>query len=107
MWQKGSRRGSIDQCFPSKVAIAHVHNLIFDQPPRKKPDIILFPAVRRLPAEIENAVGAHACPTVSITPDCPQERKSSSSSPKSCGLPKTRRTARRSSSAGSRPHTKS
>ena len=29
MWYKGSRRGSIDQCFPSKVAIAHVHNLIF------------------------------------------------------------------------------
>ena len=28
MWYKGSRRGSIDQCFPSKVSLAHIHNLI-------------------------------------------------------------------------------
>ena len=67
MWYKGSRRGSIDQCFPSKVALAHVHNLIFDQ--KKKPDIIFFPIVQKLKTELVNAVDSSACPTVSITPE--------------------------------------
>ena len=67
MWYKGSRRGSIDQCFPSKVAIAHIHNLIFDK--KEKPDIIFFPIVQKLLTELANAVDSSACPTVSITPE--------------------------------------
>jgi predicted CoA-substrate-specific enzyme activase len=67
MWYRGSRRGSIDQCFPSKAAIAHVHNLIFDQ--RRKPDIIFFPIIQKLRPEIVNGVDSTACPVVSITPD--------------------------------------
>ena len=39
MWSEGSRRGSIDPCFPSKVALAHVHQLV----PEQQPDIIFFP----------------------------------------------------------------
>ena len=69
LWFRGGRRGSIDQCFPSKVAIAHVHNLVFDQDARKKPDLIFFPIIRKLPPEIANAVDTAACPTVAITPD--------------------------------------
>ena len=69
MWYKGSRRGSIDQCFPSKVAIAHIHNLIFDQKPKKKPDVIFFPIIQHLSPDLVNSVGSAACPTVSITPD--------------------------------------
>ena len=67
MWYKGSRRGSIDQCFPSKVAIAHVHNLIFDA--KQKPDIIFFPIIQKLRTELVNTVDSAACPTVSITPE--------------------------------------
>ncbi len=67
MWYKGSRRGSIDQCFPSKVAIAHIHNLIFDQ--KVKPDVIFFPIIQKLKTELVNAVDSSACPTVSITPE--------------------------------------
>ena len=67
MWYKGSRRGSIDQCFPSKVAIAHVHNIIFDS--KVKPDIIFFPIIQKLRTELVNSVDSAACPTVSITPD--------------------------------------
>ena len=67
MWYKGSRRGSIDQCFPSKVAIAHIHNLIFDK--KQKPDIIFFPIIQKLLTELVNAVDSAACPTVSITPE--------------------------------------
>ena len=67
MWYKGSRRGSIDQCFPSKVAIAHIHNLIFDK--KQKPDIIFFPIIQKLRTELVNSVDSSACPTVSITPE--------------------------------------
>ncbi len=69
MWFKGSRRGSIDQCFPSKSVIAHVHNLMFDQRERKRPNIIFLPILRKLPADIPNAVDNAPCPSVSITPD--------------------------------------
>ena len=67
MWFKGSRRGSIDQCFPSKVAIAHIHNLIFDQ--KNKPDIIFFPIIQKLLTELVNTQDNSACPTVSISPE--------------------------------------
>ncbi len=67
MWYRGSRRGSIDQCFPSKVAIAHIHNLVFDK--KRKPDLIFFPIIQKLPAEIFDGVDSDACPVVSITPD--------------------------------------
>ncbi|MDA1256768.1 MAG: acyl-CoA dehydratase activase-related protein [Chloroflexi bacterium] len=69
MWYRGSRRGSIDQCFPSKAAIAHIHNLIFDQKDHNKPDLIFFPIIRKMPGEIANAVDTAACPTVFITPE--------------------------------------
>ncbi|MCH8101898.1 MAG: CoA activase [Chloroflexi bacterium] len=65
MWYKGSRRGSIDQCFPSKSALAHIHNLVFDQ--KHKPDIIFFPVLHTLETELSNVVDSAACPTVAIT----------------------------------------
>ena len=69
LWFKGSRRGSIDQCFPSKVAIAHIHNLIFDQKEKNKLDIIFFPIIQKLRPELVNSVDSAACPTVSISPE--------------------------------------
>ena len=69
MWYKGSRRGSIDQCFPSKVALAHVHNLIFDKKEKQKPDVVFFPIINKLKTELVNAEDSAACPTVSITPE--------------------------------------
>ncbi len=67
MWYKGSRRGSIDQCFPSKVAIAHVHNLVYDS--KDKPDIIFFPIINKMRTELVNTVDTAACPTVAISPE--------------------------------------
>ena len=66
MWKEGSRRGSIDQCFPSKVALAHVHQLVYG---RRKPDIIFFPSVISLPSELEHTLDSAACPTVAATPN--------------------------------------
>ena len=69
MWYKGSRRGSIDQCFPSKVALAHVHNLIFDQKDKNKPDVIFYPIINKLISELVNIEDSAACPTVAISPE--------------------------------------
>jgi len=57
------RGGAIDPCFPSKVALAHVRNLL-----KKKPDFILFPKVATLKTLFKDAEGSHACPTVTATP---------------------------------------
>jgi len=69
MWKEGSRRGSIDQCFPSKAAIAHIHNLIFRKRESEKVDIIFFPILYSLKSELANAVAHLACPTVAATPE--------------------------------------
>ncbi|AAC06599.1 acyl-CoA dehydratase activase-related protein [Aquifex aeolicus] len=66
LYRRGSKRGSIDPCFPSKVAIAHVHNLLFE---KKGVNIIFFPCIRTLQGEIYKAEGHWACPTVSATPE--------------------------------------
>ena len=29
MYKEGAKRGSIDPCFPSKVCIPHIHNLLY------------------------------------------------------------------------------
>ena len=97
MWYKGSRRGSIDQCFPSKVSIAHIHNLIekLTAPERAAPheakngegaaehhaepepaapverpqDIIFFPMINKLTTDLVNTQDSAACPTVSSSPE--------------------------------------
>ena len=65
LYRKGAQRGSIDPCFPSKVALAHVYNLLYE----KNVDLIFFPCVRTLPGEIYKAEGHWACPTVAATPE--------------------------------------
>jgi predicted CoA-substrate-specific enzyme activase len=66
LWNDGSRRGSIDPCFPSKVALSHVHSLLFGA--RHTPDVIFFPALGTLPTELRNTLDSAACPTVTATP---------------------------------------
>ncbi|MFN0093864.1 MAG: BadF/BadG/BcrA/BcrD ATPase family protein [Dehalococcoidia bacterium] len=67
MWKEGSRRGSIDQCFPSKVALAHVHQLLMNS--KKKPNVIFFPALTTLRTDLEYVLDSCACPTVAATPE--------------------------------------
>ena len=45
MWVEGGKYGSIDPCYPSKVAQAHIHNLLFHHhADEKKPlNYIFFP----------------------------------------------------------------
>jgi len=61
--QEEMKGGAIDPCFPSKVALAHVRNLL-----KKRPDFILFPKVATLKGIFKDAEASHACPTVTATP---------------------------------------
>ena len=69
MYRAGSSRGSIDPCFPSKITIAHFHNLLFKQHERQPLDTIFFPMFDVLATPLVNTKANNACPTASITPE--------------------------------------
>src|SRR5262245_6363296 len=69
LYREGSGRGAIDPCFPAKIGIAHVHNLIFTKHAKKKLDLIFFPMVDVLHTPLKNLQGSNACPTVTVTPE--------------------------------------
>jgi predicted nucleotide-binding protein (sugar kinase/HSP70/actin superfamily) len=64
----GSKYGSIDPCYPSKVALGHIHNLITLKHRRKPLNFIWFPPITHLPNFISHAVGSNSCPVVAGTP---------------------------------------
>lgn len=65
MFKEGSRRGSIDQCFPSKASLAHIHNLVY----KKSVNAIFFPILINLPSDLVNTMDRQTCPTVQATPE--------------------------------------
>jgi predicted CoA-substrate-specific enzyme activase len=69
LYRAGASRGAIDPCFPSKIAIAHVYNLIFVKGLRKQVDVIFFPMVDVLHTPLVNLQGSNACPTVTACPN--------------------------------------
>jgi predicted CoA-substrate-specific enzyme activase len=68
LYKVGAKRGSIDPCFPSKVGIPHVHNLLYVHHKKKPLDVIFFPMIDDLPSDLVNAQSHRACPTVTATP---------------------------------------
>src|SRR5262245_1967783 len=69
MYREGATRGAIDPCFPAKIGIAHVHNLIYRRHAKKPLNFIFFPMVDTLHTSLTNLQGSYACPTVTVTPD--------------------------------------
>jgi activator of 2-hydroxyglutaryl-CoA dehydratase/predicted nucleotide-binding protein (sugar kinase/HSP70/actin superfamily) len=70
MWVEGGKYGSIDPCFPSKVAQAHVHNLLFHHhSDDKKLDYIFFPILTHVPSFGEGVMDKTSCPIVAGVPD--------------------------------------
>ncbi len=69
MYRSGSSRGSIDPCFPSKIAIAHIHNLIFTKHARKPLQCIFLPMFDVLCSPLVRTRGCYACPTAAVTPE--------------------------------------
>ena len=68
LYKEGAKRGAIDPCFPSKLGIPHVHNLIFKKHEKKPLDVIFFPMIDDLCSPLVNTKGCRACPTVTATP---------------------------------------
>jgi predicted CoA-substrate-specific enzyme activase len=72
MWVEGGKYGSIDPCFPSKVAQAHVHNLLFHhhEPERKRAlNYIFFPILTHVNNFVQDTQDNASCPIVAGTPD--------------------------------------
>jgi len=67
-YQEAAGFSAIDPCFPSKVAVAHIYELL--QYCRKEPlDAIFFPMFDVLTTQLEGCVGSNACPSGSATPE--------------------------------------
>ncbi|RMH00492.1 MAG: CoA activase, partial [Deltaproteobacteria bacterium] len=64
LYKEGAKRGAIDPCFPSKVCIAHMHNLLEVKHKRRPLDLIVFPQVDSMDSWLTGNVGHRACPTV-------------------------------------------
>ena len=69
LYRDGAKRGAIDPCFPSKLGIPHVHNLLQVKHAKKPLDFIFFPMIDDLPSELSGCQGHRACPTVAATPE--------------------------------------
>ena len=69
LYRTGAGRGAIDPCFPSKIGIPHVYNLIFQKHAKKPLDTIFFPMIDTMHQPLKNCSGSNACPTVTATPN--------------------------------------
>jgi activator of 2-hydroxyglutaryl-CoA dehydratase/predicted nucleotide-binding protein (sugar kinase/HSP70/actin superfamily) len=69
LYKRGAKRGAIDPCFPSKLGIPHVHDLLYVQHEKKPLTHIFFPMIDVLPTFLENVQASRACPTVTATPE--------------------------------------
>ncbi|MBN2342980.1 MAG: CoA activase [Deltaproteobacteria bacterium] len=65
LWSKGNKWGSIDPCFPAKVAPAHVYNLM----QKKEVTHICFPMITHLESVVTNTLGNNACVIQMGTPE--------------------------------------
>ncbi len=67
-YQQAAGFSAVDPCFPSKIAIAHVYELL--QSCKKQPlDAIFFPMFDVLTTPLDGCSGSSACPSGSATPE--------------------------------------
>jgi activator of 2-hydroxyglutaryl-CoA dehydratase/predicted nucleotide-binding protein (sugar kinase/HSP70/actin superfamily) len=69
LYKEGAKRGAIDPCFPSKVGIPHVHNLLYVHHKKNPLDFIFFPMIDSLTTDLYGVQDSRACPTVTATPE--------------------------------------
>src|SRR5579863_7926296 len=69
LYKEGAKRGAIDPCFPSKLGIPHVHNLLYKVHAKKPLDIIFFPMIDCLTSPLHSTQASRSCPTVATTPE--------------------------------------
>ncbi len=69
MYLEGAKYGSVDSCYPAKVAQSHVYSILNNKRfQRRGVDYIWFPAITNLPGYVEYSMGQTSCPIVSGTP---------------------------------------
>jgi predicted CoA-substrate-specific enzyme activase len=67
-YQQAAGFSAVDPCFPSKVAVAHVFELL--QHSEKEPlDVIFFPMFDVLTSPLRDCSGSNACPSGTATPE--------------------------------------
>jgi len=81
MWLEGGKYGSIDPCYPSKVAQAHIHNLLFHHHEEEEGDAalargcgkklkyIFFPCITHVPPGLNKVMDTASCPIVAGAPE--------------------------------------
>ncbi|MCC6552602.1 MAG: CoA activase [Polyangiaceae bacterium] len=70
LWVEGGKYGSIDPCFPSKVAQAHIHNLLFRHHSEdRRLDYVFFPILTHVPSFGEGVMDRTSCPIVAGAPE--------------------------------------
>lgn len=65
LFRRGVRRGAIDNCYPSKLALAHVHDLL----ERCQLDAIFFPILINVPGQVSDGIDSMICPSAQATPE--------------------------------------
>ena len=69
MYLEGAKYGSVDSCYPAKVAQSHIYQLLYAKKYAKKGiDYIWFPSVTHIQGFVTHSIGQTACPIVSGTP---------------------------------------
>lgn len=68
MYKEGSKRGTVDPCFPSKVTLSHVHDLMskHEETPL---NYIFFPMISSYASGVVNVLDNRACPTAVGSPE--------------------------------------
>jgi predicted CoA-substrate-specific enzyme activase len=69
LYRAGASRGAVDPCYPSKIGIAHVYNLLAVKHAKAPLHAIWFPMYDVLHTPLVNLTGSNACPTVTATPN--------------------------------------
>jgi predicted CoA-substrate-specific enzyme activase len=69
LYRAGASRGAIDPCFPAKIGISHVYNLVQEKHRKKPLNVIFFPMYDVLHTPLVKLQGSNACPTVTATPE--------------------------------------
>ena len=67
LYKEGAKRGSIDPCFPSKVGIPHVHNLLYHKHKKHSLTHIFFPMIDSMPTFLKGVQSSKSCPTVATS----------------------------------------
>ncbi len=68
LWQKGGKFGAIDPCYPAKVSLAHVYQLLSEKQRRHPLDFVWFPSLITLPNFLHHTMADTTCPVVAGTP---------------------------------------